>query len=278
MNKKIYPCLWLNGQAAEAARFYTGIFANSQITSQSPMVVHFEVGGLRLMALNGGPQFSINQSVSILAELESSTEVERIWEALMQGAQKVFFELQSYPWSQCYGWLQDQYGLTWQLMLGAKSYIRPSLMFAGGNFGKAEEAICFYTQIFENSAVNTLQKYGSEVPFEGKVMFADFHISGFGLSGMDGPGEHHFTFSEGLSVVVNCDNQAEIDYYWSVLTTDGAEGNCGWCQDRYGLWWQVVPSILPSLMAQPATAARVAKAFMKMKKFDIDALLLAVEG
>lgn len=137
MTSEIYPCLWFNGQAKEAATFYCSIFANSKIISANPMVVMFELNGKKFMGLNGGP---------------------------------------------------------------------------------------------------------------------------------------HFKFTEAVSFVVNCDTQAEIDHYWNRLTEGGTESQCGWLKDQFGVSWQIVPAILGELMQDPARASRVTQAFLKMKKFDIEAL------
>jgi predicted 3-demethylubiquinone-9 3-methyltransferase (glyoxalase superfamily) len=137
MTKQIYPCLWFDGQAREAADFYCGIFKDSKITNDTPMVVNWELNGSKFMGLNGGPQFKFNEAVSF---------------------------------------------------------------------------------------------------------------------------------------VVNCDTQEEIDYYWSKLTAGGQESMCGWLKDRFGLSWQIVPSILGELMSDPARSQKVMNAFMKMKKFDIEGL------
>jgi predicted 3-demethylubiquinone-9 3-methyltransferase (glyoxalase superfamily) len=138
MNNNIYPCLWFDGQAGEAAKFYCSIFPNSKITADNQMVVTFELDGKKIMALNGGPQF---------------------------------------------------------------------------------------------------------------------------------------TFNEAVSLVVECNTQEEIDHYWASLTAEGGqESNCGWLKDKFGVSWQIVPTILPLLLSDPDRAQRVMQAFMNMKKFDIKGL------
>ena len=140
MTKPIHPCLWFDGQAKAAAEFYCSVFKDAKITSESPMVVTFELNGTKFMGLNGGPEFN---------------------------------------------------------------------------------------------------------------------------------------FSEAVSFVVNCETQDEIDMYWSKLTDGGKEGKCGWLKDKYGVSWQIVPSILGKLMSDPEKAPKVMYAFMQMKKFDIEKLLQA---
>jgi predicted 3-demethylubiquinone-9 3-methyltransferase (glyoxalase superfamily) len=140
MSNPIYPCLWFDGQAKEAADFYCTVFKDSKILSENSMVVNFELNGKKFMALNGGP---------------------------------------------------------------------------------------------------------------------------------------HFKFNEAVSFVVECDTQEEIDHYWNKLTEGGSESMCGWLKDKYGVSWQIVPAILGKLMSDPERAPRVTQAFLKMKKFDIEALLKA---
>ncbi|MBL7917455.1 MAG: VOC family protein [Bacteroidia bacterium] len=140
MTEPIYPCLWFNNKAEEAANYYCSIFPNSKITALTPLVVTFELNGKKFMGLNGGPSFNFNESVSF---------------------------------------------------------------------------------------------------------------------------------------VINCETQEEIDNYWNKLTKDGQEGPCGWLKDKFGVSWQVIPSVLQKLMSDPTRAERVGKAFMQMKKFDIKKLLEA---
>ncbi|QEL03507.1 VOC family protein [Olivibacter sp. LS-1] len=138
MKNPIYPCLWFDGQAQEAAKFYCSIFPNSKITADNQMVVTFELGGKKFMGLNGGP---------------------------------------------------------------------------------------------------------------------------------------NFTFNEAVSFVIDCDTQEEIDHYWEKLTSGGGqEGNCGWLKDKYGMSWQVVPTVLPKLLSDPEKSQKVLDAYLKMKKFDIKTL------
>jgi predicted 3-demethylubiquinone-9 3-methyltransferase (glyoxalase superfamily) len=89
---------------------------------------------------------------------------------------------------------------------------------------------------------------------------------------MDGPGEHNFDFNEGVSLVLECENQKEIDYYWEKLTVGGEESMCGWLKDKFGVSWQIIPAILPKLMADPKKAPGVFESFKNMRKLEIDKL------
>lgn len=278
MNNFIYPCLWFDGKAEKAANFYCSIFKNASITENTPMVVRLELEGMRIMCLNGGPQFKINPSISFFVNCPTIEETERIYKALFEEG-TALMPLDSYPWSAKYGWLQDKFGMTWQISVvpqpGMPFSIKPSMLFTSSQFGRGEEAIQFYTSIFPKSSIDFLVHYDAENEHAGKVMFSEFRINDYSLTIMDGPGEHGYTFNEGVSLVVECETQEEIDQYWSKLTEGGREDMCGWLKDKFGVSWQVVPRILGELMSDPEKAPNVMKAFMQMRKFDIEKLLQA---
>ena len=164
-------------------------------------------------------------------------------------------------------------------MATLKQKISPCLWFDT----EAEDAAEFYTSVFENSAIKQISRYGNagrEV--HGKepdsVMVVEFEIEGQTFAALNGG--PHFKFNEAVSFQVMCDTRAEIDYFWSKLSQDGREGQCGWLKDKYGLSWQVVPSELPELIADTSGARhdRVIGAVMQMKKFDIEAIKHAHAG
>jgi predicted 3-demethylubiquinone-9 3-methyltransferase (glyoxalase superfamily) len=273
MSKQFYPCLWFDGKAGEAAAFYCSVFKGSKILQDTPMVVTLEIFGKKIMGLNGGPQFKINPSISMFVLLESVEETNAAWNKLVDGG-SVLMPIDKYFWSERYGWVQDKYGMTWQLSVvnkaGDPPKITPSMLFTGKKFGKAEEAMKLYCSVFKNSSIPVLLHYPEGDANAGKVMYSEFRLNGYDLIAMDGPGEHAYTFNEGVSLVVECDTQQEIDDYWNKLTANGgAESMCGWLKDPYGVSWQIVPSVLGQLMSDPARAPRVVQAFMQMKKFDI---------
>jgi len=279
MKNVIYPCLWFDGNAKAAADFYCSIFNRSKIIDDTPMVVRFEIEGRLIMGLNGGPMYKINPSISLFVTCETNEEIETIWNKLIEGG-SAMMPLDEYPWSKKYGWVVDKFGMTWQLMLGELpadgQKIIPCFLFVGKEYGRAEEAIKQYTSIFPNSEIRRLEIYEAGEPqLEGKLKFGDFTLQNELFAAMDGFGEHKFQFSEGLSLVVECETQDEIDTYWNKLTEGGSESQCGWLKDRFGVSWQIVPAILSKLMADPEKAPRVLQAFLKMKKFDIETLLKA---
>ncbi len=270
MKNDLYPCLWFNGQAKEAANFYASAFDDSKITSENPIVVMFELDGMKFMGLNGGPQFNINPSISFFVFCDNGEEVERKWNILSEGG-NVLMALDKYPWSEMYGWCQDKFGVNWQLMIGQNEQkILPAFTFTQENSGRAEEAINFYSSIFDDSAINMVSKYEKGEPdTEGYIKHAQFTINGQRFVAMDSSGPHKFTFNEGLSIVVPCDTQERIDYYWEKLSDGGEKSQCGWLKDKFGVSWQVVPTVLGKLMSNPEKREKVMDVVMKSKKFDI---------
>ncbi|MCG2610487.1 VOC family protein [Flavobacterium sp. SM15] len=279
MKNPIYPCLWFNTEAKEAADFYCTVFEDSKITASNPIVSTFEASGQKFMCLNGGPMFSINPSISFFAVCETEAEVDNAWSKLTDNG-KVLMPLDAYPWSQKYGWVQDKFGVNWQLSFGKFEEVgqkfTPTLMFTQEGNGKATEAINFYTSLFPNSDIKGILRFDENdhgVP--GTVKHAQFTLNNNVFMAMDGGLGHDFSFNEGVSLVIECEDQQEIDYFWNKLTENGQESMCGWLKDQYGVSWQVVPEILGELMNDPEKGQRVVQAFLKMKKFDIETLVNA---
>lgn len=281
MKNNIYPCIWFDNQGNEAAKFYVETFGNGKITDSIPVVTSFELSGQRFMALNGGPMFKPNPAISFMVIIENEAELEKVWNRLLEGGE-VLMGLDKYDWSEKYGWLQDKYGVSWQLFLGELNGVHgqkfcPTLMFTQEGNGKAEEAMNFYLDLFKDSKSDGVMKH-EEGEMKGLVMHAQFIIDDYVMMIMDGGNGHNFSFSEGNSFVIECETQEEIDYYWNSFAKDGNESMCGWVQDKYGVWWQITPKILLEFIKNPATAQKVTEAYMKMTKFDIEALKKAAEN
>jgi len=294
----ISSCLWFDNQAEAAARFYTSVFPDSQMGTisyypaegkeihgrpeGSVMVAAFSLFGIEFMGLNGGPAFKINPSISFFIICKDAAEADYYWSKLIPGG-KVLMEIDKYDWSERYGWLSDQYGVSWQIYTGepndAHQKICPALMFVGKQHGRAEEAVHFYTSVFKNSEEQGILKY-PEGPEKGTVMHSQFKLNGEVFMAMDSAGEHQFGFSEAVSLVINCTTQEEIDYYWERLTAGGEESMCGWLKDKFGVSWQVTPVQLDKMLTDPdkEKANRVMKAFMQMRKFDLKKLEEVFEG
>jgi predicted 3-demethylubiquinone-9 3-methyltransferase (glyoxalase superfamily) len=154
-------------------------------------------------------------------------------------------------------------------------------MFVGNVAGNAEEAIQFYLSVFKDSKMGAILRYGAgqEPDKEGTVMFADFRLEGQWFAAMDSAHPHNFAFNEAISFLVPCDTQAEIDYYWSRLSAVPEAEQCGWLKDKYGLSWQISPTVMNEMMSTGTREQidRVTQAFLPMKKFDIKKLTEAFE-
>jgi predicted 3-demethylubiquinone-9 3-methyltransferase (glyoxalase superfamily) len=268
----IFPCLWFDGQAKEAAEFYCATFRNSFITAETPLVVTFTLNGSKIMGLNGGPLFRINPSISLFVNCETLEEADRIWNILIEEGSSMI-PMNEYPWSKRYGWLQDKYGLTWQISWYGNDLdtfrIVPAMLFTGDQFGQASEAIRLYSSIFKNTSTEMMVVYPEGDPNAGKTMYSEFMLNQSLIIAMDGPGDHNFNFNEGVSFVVECETQAEIDFLWAKLSEGGEESMCGWLKDKFGVSWQIVPAVLAQIMSDPVKAPLAMQAFLKMRKLDI---------
>lgn len=279
MINPIYPCLWFNGQAKEAAEFYCAVFENGKITTDTPMVVMFELHGQQFMGLNGGPQFTINPAISFFVVCETEDEAELVWQKLSDSA-KILMPFQPYEWSEKYGWLQDRFGVSWLISLGKLEEVgqkfTPSLLFTQQFAGKAQKAMELYNHLFQpSSIVGVLQfKEGEDEP-AGNIKHAHFNINNQVIMLMESTAAHDFTFNEGLSFVVECQTQEEIDFYWYKLSEGGQESMCGWLRDPFGVWWQIIPAIIGQIMTDPMKGGRAMKALMQMKKIEIATLMNA---
>ena len=242
----------------------------------SVLTVEFQLEGYKFNALNGGPVFKFTPAVSFFVNCETIEEIDKLWMGLRQGG-SVMMEFQKYPFAEKYGWLQDKFGLSWQLMLRKHQIkIRPCLMFVGKQAGKAEEAINMYVSLFPDSKVGVLSRYGKLMApdAEGTINHGEFTLMGQEFIAMDSKLEHKFSFTEGISLMVQCKDQVEIDRYWQMLTEGGEEQPCGWLKDKYGLSWQIVPMELNEILQNPDQIKRskVMRVFLQMRKIDTLAL------
>ncbi len=299
--QKIIPHLWFNTEAKESAEFYVSIFPDSKIKKHNVIkdtpsgdcdIMSYELAGQAFMSISAGPYFKINPSVSFMVNFDPSDNndarenLTTLWEKLSEDG-KILMPLQEYPFSKWYGWIEDKYGVSWQLILtnpdGEKRpFIAPSFLFVGEAYGKAEEAVDYYLSVFKNSQLGQRIKYpaGMLPNKEDTIMFSDFNLLGTWFTAMDGGGEHRFKFNEAISFIINCDTQEEIDYFWEKLSHVPESEQCGWLKDKFGVSWQIVPTIMNEMMAcgDAEKISRVTQAFLKMKKFDIKTLQTAFEN
>lgn len=292
--QKIVPHLWFDKEAVEAAEFYTSLFGNSRIKSRAILhntpsgtteTVTIELAGHEFMLLSAGPLFSFNPSISFLIACDTKEEVDILWRRLSEGGTELM-PLGAYPFSERYGWTEDRYGLSWQIMFTGADEIRqkitPTLLFTGDQSGNAEKAINYYASVFHNAKIDNILRYGKgeEPDREGTIKHASFMLEGQEFAAMDSAYAHGFTFNEAISIMVYCRDQEEIDYYWGKLSAVPEAEQCGWLKDRFGVSWQIVPIVMDEMMQtkDEEKLARVTEAFLKMKKFDIAKLKEAYDG
>lgn len=297
--QKIIPHLWFDKEAAEAAAFYISVFPESKLISSSLLrntpsgdcdLLSFELWGQEFMAISAGPEFTFNPSVSFIvnydpllfgegeaAERSARESLDAAWAQLSEGG-KVLMPLQEYPFSKHYGWVQDRYGVSWQLMLTdpegePRPTITPSLLFTGTKAGKAEEALNFYLSVFRKAKKGNVHHYpaGMEPDQEGTLMYGDLELEDRWFALMDSAHAHGFDFNEAISFLVTCTDQQEIDYYWNKLSAVPEAEQCGWIKDKYGLSWQISAADMERVMREGTQEQidRVVQAFMPMKKIDM---------
>ncbi|MBW3620591.1 MAG: VOC family protein, partial [Actinobacteria bacterium] len=247
--------------------------------------VAFELFGQPFMAISAGPLFRFTPAVSFAVACETAEEVERYWERLSAGG-SALMELDSYAWSDLYGWTTDRYGLSWQVSLAADGdlgeRITPTLLFVGDECGRAAEAIDTYTSVFPASGTDMVVPYGPDAApnAEDHVMYASFRLAGQRFAAMDSALDHDFGFNEAISFLVNGDDQAELDHYSDALSAVPEAEQCGWVKDRFGVSWQISPAELDRMMTEGSAeeVARVTASFLAMQRIDLAELRRAYAG
>lgn len=285
--------LWFDKEAKEATAFYASLFPNSKVKNVSTItdtpsgdcdLVRFDLHGQPFMAISAGPFFKFNPSISMFVVFDTEAEIKAVWNKLIDGG-KALMPYDTYPWAKKYGWLEDRYGLSWQLSWSddhdVKQKITPLLMFTKGVAGKAKEALEAYTRIFPNSNIGMVVPYTKdEGDKEGFIKHSRFTLAGKLFMAMDSSGPHDFIFNEAISFIVRCETQKEIDHYWENLSAVPASEQCGWLKDKFGVSWQIVPTVMDKMLSSgdKEKISRLTQAFLKMKKFDIEKLERAYEG
>ena len=279
MDQVITPAIWCDGTADEAAQFYTDVFRDTSIAEQAPgIAATVSIHGFKLSLINGGNQYAPNPSISCIlnfdpllfgGEEQARAYFDELYKRLSTGG--VLMELGEYPFSPRYAWVRDRFGMTWQLMLtdpdgDPRPFVIPSFMFGGTNHANAEEATDAWIALFDNARRGALYRYEEGGPLDaGTVMFTDFTLRGTWMAATDSGTFHDFTFTPGVSIIVSCRDQEEIDRYWAGLSAVPEAERCGWCVDRWGVSWQVVPHNIAELMAEAATRDKI----LHMGKIDL---------
>ena len=276
----ITPNLWCDGDAEAAAALYTSAFPDSRVlaTSRYPatdlpefqaamagsvLTIDLEIGGHPFTLINAGPEFPITPALSFMVNFDPSRDpdardhLDALWVRLLDGG-RALMELGEHPFSAHYGWVEDRHGVSWQLILTdpagePRPFIVPALLFGGAAQNQAAAAVDHYLSVFPGSRLGTRVLYAEPTgpASAGAVMFSDFQLADQWFVAMDAGGEQDFSFTEGVSLSVTCADQVEIDRVWSALSAVPESEQCGWCKDRFGVSWQVVPEGMAELMAGP---------------------------
>ena len=302
--QKIVPCIWFNKDADEAVAFYLSAFGDSAECTElvrshypnegladfqsdmagEPLTIEFSLGGVRLTALNAGSEFRPTPMLSFIVNFDPARDkhaaenIDALWERLSDGG-KVLIEIGAQPYSPRYGWVEDKYGVSWQLMLtdpdgDPRPFLIPTFLFANANTNRASEAVEFYTSLFPDSRIGMLARNpeANEDAAAGSLMFGEFAVGEQWFAAMDAPRPQDYDFTEGVSLQVECADQLEIDRVWGELSRVPEAEQCGWCKDQFGVSWQVVPANMDQLMT-PENWAKM----MRMGKIEIAEFAPVVE-
>jgi len=283
MSQKIVPNIWCTRNADEAGAFYASVFdgATSTVTASYPddapdwqaefagrtLTVEVRIDDYRVVLINAGDEFHPNPSISFMLNFDplafdgdtdtARARLDEVWQELSNGG-RVLMPLDAYPFSSHYGWVEDRFGVSWQLMLTdpagePRPFVIPQLMFAERVEGKARVAADFYASLFDDSGVGFIAEYPQETgpAAVGDVMFGEFQLAGQWFAMMDSAVEQDFSFTCGISLEVRCEDQAEIDRLWAALSAVPESEQCGWLADQYGVCWQIVPRNMDELMERP---------------------------
>ncbi|KHL18339.1 UNVERIFIED_CONTAM: 3-demethylubiquinone-9 3-methyltransferase [Mumia flava] len=307
IRQRIVPNIWCNGNAEEAGRFYADALPDTtyEVEARYPeegledfqhdlagaaLTVAVVVSGTRLTLINAGPEFRPTPAISFMLNFDpllfgganaegqeaARRALDATWAALADGG-LVRMELGEYPFAARYGWVEDRFGVNWQLMLtdpagDPRPFVVPALMFGGAAQDKAAEAADFYVDMFEDTPGGT--EVGNRSPYgvptgpasADALAYGELRIGDQWLMASDYGADHDFGFGEGVSLEVQCDDQAEIDRLWDALSAVPEAEQCGWAKDPYGVSWQIVPANMAELMARPQAFEHM----MGMKKLVID--------
>jgi predicted 3-demethylubiquinone-9 3-methyltransferase (glyoxalase superfamily) len=283
MTQRIVPNIWCDGDAEEAGVFYASVFerASSRVVARypqdgllefqrplagQPLTVEVSIDGFRITLINAGPEFAPNPALSFLVSVDprrfgdadaARAWINRTWTALGEDG-LVVMDIGEYLFSGLYGWVEDRYGVSWQLKLMDRDaepapLITPMLVFGGPVRNRSEEAIALYGELLPPSGITRQVQYPVTEPphVTEPIVYSEFLLAGQRFAAFDSPVDRDFTFTPGLSLQIDCDGQEEIDRIWAALSAAPAAEQCGWLVDRFGVSWQVVPADLGELMQRP---------------------------
>ncbi|MBE0700093.1 MAG: VOC family protein [Acholeplasmataceae bacterium] len=272
--QKILPYLWFEYKADQVTQFYKDVFKDVEIIEtiltiddKDIMTQHIAIYGFEMVVLNGGPFQKFTPANSFFVYVRDE-EIASVWEKLSLDG-KTLMDFGPYPFSKRYGWVEDKYGMSWQIGVGDDNQIIPFWMFTGENFKKASQATRFYIKLFEDSGLESVFFDDEKL----SVKHANFKLFNQAFMAIDSDEPHGFSFSSAVSYMVLCESQEEIDTYWSYLKTNGIEQHCGWLKDKFGITWQIVPWVLLRYLNDPEMRKQVYENMFRMTKIEIKGLL-----
>ncbi|GAA4479619.1 VOC family protein [Microbacterium panaciterrae] len=298
MPQRIIPNIWCDRNAEEVGAFYASVFDNtsSRVTGRypadglpefqqefagQPVVVDVDLDGFRISLINAGSEFHPTPAISFLVNVDARrfdgdegaarAWINRTWTSLGEEG-LALMDIGEYPYSALYGWIEDKYGVSWQLKLTDPTAetvdeIVPMLMFNGAVQSRAEEAVELYISLLPGSGSRRVVEYPlTQMPdVGGNVRYEEFRLAGQDFAVAASPADYDISFTPGLSLQVDCDGQDEIDRLWDALSAVPAAEQCGWLTDPFGVSWQIVPSNMAELMQRPHAYEHM----MQMKKLVI---------
>ncbi|MBO4106971.1 VOC family protein [Streptococcus suis] len=281
----IIPHLWYDTEAKEAVAFYVDLFGGkidwtytiTDTPSGDSDLIQFPLGDMTLVAISAGPYFKLNESMSLMVNVASKDEVTRLYQALSEGG-RILMPLGEYPFSPYYVWLEDRFGLSWQLSY-APDLDKPyqfdiCLLFSQEQVGLAQPMLDYYKDKLPQASVGQLSYYGEgEAAVEAaKLNYAELLVAGQKMIVMDHGYGGEASFNEAFSLMVYVDSQDELNFYYDLLSAVPEAEMCGWVKDQFGISWQIVPRILMEAYdtASPETVKAVNDAVLQMRRLDFD--------
>ncbi|MDG3207085.1 VOC family protein [Streptococcus suis] len=283
----IIPHLWYDTEAKEAVAFYVDLFGGNvdwtytitDTPSGDSDLIQFQLGDMTLAAISAGPYFTLNESMSLMVNVADKDEVTRLYQALSEGG-RILMPLGEYPFSPYYVWLEDRFGLSWQLSY-APDLDKPyqfdiCLLFSQEQVGLAQPMLDYYKDKLPQASVGQLSYYGEgEAAVEAaKLNYAELLVAGQKMIVMDHGYGGVASFNEAFSFMVYVDSQEEAESWYEKVSAVPEAGICGWAKDQFGISWQIVPRILMEAYdtANPEKVKAVNAAVMTMKRLDIAAI------
>lgn len=255
----------------------TGLLDFQEPFAGKSLTVDLSIAGYRFTLINAGEEFAPNPSISFMVNFDALRDPQHrqhldcIWKKLLDGGKELIPKDQ-YPFSEYYGWVEDKFGVSWQLITSSPEEnpgptVVTSLMFGGAAQYKAVEAQEFYVSVFPHSEVGPRAPYGQQTgpATPEAVMFSQFQLDGEWIFAMDSGVKQDFSFTEGISLIYAADGQEQLDEIWEALSAIPEAEACGWLKDKFGLSWQIVPRNMAELMSKPGAYEKL----MNMKKIII---------